>query len=195
MALRDDLNNPNDSQLVSLLQALGFGDLINIVMAAQEGSAAAITAATVTTPNAATQTASYVEADVQTIATLANALKTAVNALVADVTNLRAAVVAAGGYTETGVTVTSNVATLANTPSFLYVAAIATGTTTGVKKLLKGPVSGPNVVTPPPGSATWDGGKKVLFASADAASTANFLYATAADTTASLLQRRLTEQD
>lgn len=35
------------------------------------------------TANAATQTASYVQADVQSIATLANALKTQVNAILA----------------------------------------------------------------------------------------------------------------
>lgn len=49
----------------------------------------ALTAAAVVTANAATQTGSYVQADVQSIADLANSLKTQVNALVADVTALR----------------------------------------------------------------------------------------------------------
>lgn len=49
---------------------------------------AAATAVTVATANAATQTGSYVQADVQSIAALANALKTALNANIADVAAL-----------------------------------------------------------------------------------------------------------
>lgn len=47
-------------------------------------AAPAVTAATVATSNAADQSAIYVEADVDTIATLANANKVAVNAVIAD---------------------------------------------------------------------------------------------------------------
>lgn len=47
-------------------------------------AAPAVTAATVATANAADQTAIYVEADVDSIATLANALKTEVNKLITD---------------------------------------------------------------------------------------------------------------
>jgi len=46
------------------------------------------TASAVVAANAATQTGSYVQADVQTIATLSNAEKTTVNALVTDVGTL-----------------------------------------------------------------------------------------------------------
>lgn len=50
----------------------------------------ALTAATVATPNAADQSALYVEADVDSIATLANALKVALNAAIADSVAIRA---------------------------------------------------------------------------------------------------------
>lgn len=60
-----------------------------IVPAAHENAPAAITAAAVVAANAATQSGSYVQADAQTIATLANANKVEVNHLVADVTALR----------------------------------------------------------------------------------------------------------
>lgn len=53
------------------------------------GSApSAQTGATVATANAATQTSSYVQADVQTIAALANALKTDYNKTITDVGTL-----------------------------------------------------------------------------------------------------------
>src|SRR5262245_9828049 len=45
-------------------------------------------AVSVTSPNAATQTAAYVQADVQSIATLANELKTDLTALVAEVNTI-----------------------------------------------------------------------------------------------------------
>lgn len=82
-------------------------------------------------------------------------------------------------YTETGIAVTANVATLANAPTAqgLFKCVVATGTSTGMKKLLKGPVSGANAIVPAAGECVWDGGVKVLFASADAAATASFTYA------------------
>jgi hypothetical protein len=96
--------------------------------------------------------------------------------------------------TETGVTVTANVATLANQPSTLIQANATTATATGEKLLLKGPITGPNAVVPAAGQAVWDGGKKVLFAAADVVTVAKFTYPTAATVTPSLLQRSVGEQ-
>lgn len=50
---------------------------------------AAVTAVTVATANAAVQSGGYVQADVQTIATLANALKVELNKAIADLTLMR----------------------------------------------------------------------------------------------------------
>lgn len=64
-------------------------DLASITVAAPAAltatAVAALTALTVATADAAVQSGSYVQADVQTITALANALKTAVNALIVDV--------------------------------------------------------------------------------------------------------------
>jgi hypothetical protein len=98
-------------------------------------------------------------------------------------------------FTETGVAVTTNVATLANQPSALYIINATTATTGGVKQLLKGPITGPKALVPATGQAVWDGGKKVLFATADVVTVAKFLYAQAADVTASILQRTVGEID
>lgn len=92
-------------------------------------------------------------------------------------------------YTETGVTVTTNVATLANQPSALFDANGTTATSTGSKKLLKGPITGAGAIVPAAGECVWDGGVKVLFNSVDAVTVAKFLYARAANATMSLLQR------
>ncbi len=100
-------------------------------------------------------------------------------------------------YTETGVTVTTNKAVLANQPGkggLLSVNATA-GTTTGEKALLIGPITGPKAIVPATGQAVWDGGKNVLFAAVDAVTTAKFLYGTAADTTIAGLTRNLGQSD
>ena len=95
------------------------------------------------------------------------------------------------GFTET-VAVTSNVSTLANAPTTAglfqcVVASVSGGSATGVKKLRRGPVSGPGAHVPAAGESIWDGGKKVLFAAADLALTASFTYAVATDLASSVL--------
>ena len=87
-------------------------------------------------------------------------------------------------YTETDVPVTLNVATLANAPVALFncvVASVSGGSATGVKKLRRGPITGPSALVPAAGECVWDGGKKVLFAASDLAATASFTYAVAND--------------
>jgi hypothetical protein len=64
-------------------------------------TAATVTYGAVATANANAQTAGYVQADVQSIATLANALKTAFNALVAALQTQTNALVADDGATIT----------------------------------------------------------------------------------------------
>lgn len=86
-------------------------------------------------------------------------------------------------------TVTSNLLTLPAQPTILYQVKATTGTSTGVKTLLKGPITGSQKITPAPGQAVWDGGTKVLFNVADAVTQASSTYSTAADVTASILAR------
>lgn len=89
--------------------------------------------------------------------------------------------------TETGVTPASNVATLAAQPTALILINGTAGTSTGIKTLLRGQISGPGAIVPAPGQAVWDGGKKVLFNAADAITAAAFTYATAANVSRSAL--------
>jgi len=112
--------------------------------------------------------------------------------LLGDVLNL---LITALAVTESAITVTANVATLANTPSTLLQINATAGTTTGVKKLLRGPVTGATAIVPLTGQAVWDGGVKVLFSTVDAVTAASFTYARAANVTASILQRDIEEQD
>lgn len=98
--------------------------------------------------------------------------------------------------TETGVTPSSDVATLANQPSKMFQINATAGTSTGIKKLLIGPITGGGAVVPNPGEAVWDGGLKVLFNHADAITAASFTYAKADGTDkASALLRAIGEQD
>lgn len=82
----------NTGSRTAYLQDLGATSGAISVQANFVAADTALTAATVSTANAATQTGSYVQADVQTIAALANSLKTQYNALLADVTALRTTV-------------------------------------------------------------------------------------------------------
>ena len=93
------------------------------------------------------------------------------------------------GYTETGISVTTNVATLANAPTTngLFQVVATAGTTQGVKKLRKGPTTGASAIVPATGECVWDGAKSVLFAAVDAVSAASFTYAVSTDLAACLL--------
>ena len=98
--------------------------------------------------------------------------------------------------TETGVVPSANVATLAATPTYLWQINVTTGTSTGIKKLIKGRFDGTNVLPiPAAGQAVWDGATRVRFAAADAATAVSFTYATAANVTSSILQRSIGEKD
>ncbi len=107
-----------------------------------------------------------------------------INALINDMSN-----------TETSVTVTSNVATLANTPQALFDAKISAGTSTGSKKILKVTNAFLTANNPAAGSCYWDGGVKVKFNATDAGTAAHFKYSRAADVSCGYLQRALNQQD
>jgi hypothetical protein len=80
---------------------------------------------------------------------------------------------------ESGVTPSSNIATLANIPSAMFQVNATAATTTGIKTLRKG-VIGTDV--PATGECVWQPGtKRVAFAAVDAVTAASFTYATAAD--------------
>src|SRR5580698_7021929 len=82
-------------------------------------------------------------------------------------------------FTETAVVPnsTSQVAVLANQPSTSgMLRALATAGTGHEKEILIGPISGPAAIIPPAGVCVWDGGKNVLFNTADAVTAVSFLY-------------------
>lgn len=186
MSLRTELNNADPNRVPAALREVGMGDLLNLLLVGGDVVVPALTS---------TQNATANGSDAGTTQTLANALKVSYNALQVDVAALRTALLAAAGVTEAAVTVTANVATLAAQPAKLYAVVASAGTTTGMKKPLRGAITGPTALVPATGQAVWDGGKKVLFSTADVVTAANFLYSKDADTTASLLQRDVGEQD
>lgn len=174
---RDELNRADANRLAAIFNKLELGDIVNRLLSAGGTDVPAATVgadiAAFTNPPTAPEMA---------------LLRTFVNALKADLAAVRTALIAAGGATEQGVTVTSNVATLAARPSTLITINATAGTTTGVKQLLVGPITGQNAIAPLPGQAVWDGNVKVLFSTADAVTTADFLYTKTSDTTVSVLQ-------
>jgi len=93
------------------------------------------------------------------------------------------------GYTDTGTSVTSDVVTLANQPTAngLFKVVAASGTVTGMKKLLRGPISGAGAIVPATGECVWDGGLHVLFSAVDAVATASSTYAVSTDTASAML--------
>lgn len=179
MSIRDELNKNDPNRMAAAFSRLGgFGEAMNrFFFGAARGAAVA-------TANAATQTASYVQVDVQTIATLANSLKTAFNNLVTS----------SGGVTEAALSPTANVVTLAAQPVAVIdvnVATVSSGSATGSKKLRIGPFTGPGAITPAAGECVWDGGLKVKLASADLAATVNVAYTKATDVSVSAMQADL----
>jgi hypothetical protein len=186
MSLRDDLNNAVPGRLNSALQSLQFGELLNAMLAGGDVIVPALTS---------TQNATAAAVDLATSEALANALKVSYNALQVDVAAIRASLLSAAGVTEAGVTVTTNAAVLANQPKALIAVVGTTGTHTGMKKILLGPITGPKALLPAANQCVWDGGKNVLFAAFDAITVASFLYSQATDVTVSLLQRDIGESD
>ena len=96
--------------------------------------------------------------------------------------------------TETGVVPnsTTQIAVLANQPSSSGLLRALATTETGTvheKEILIGPISGPLAIIPPAGVCVWDGGKNVLFNSADLVTAVSFLYLKDADTTVGYMQR------
>src|SRR5580698_6378498 len=97
-------------------------------------------------------------------------------------------------FTETAVVPnsTSQVAVLANQPStsgLLRALATAETGTVHEKEILIGPITGPAAIIPPAGVCVWDGGKNVLFNSADLVTAVSFLYLKDSDTTCGYMQR------
>lgn len=88
-------------------------------------------------------------------------------------------------------TASSNVLTLAGQPTYLWDVNQTGGTVTGNKTILRGPITGSQKVTPATGQCVWDGGVKILFAAADAATTVAVKYAKAVDTTHGSLAREI----
>lgn len=97
--------------------------------------------------------------------------------------------------TETSVTVTANVATLANTPLVVWDAKVSAGTSTGSKLVRKVSNAFLTANAPAAGECFWDGGVKVKFNAVDAATAAHFKYPLAADSSCSFMRRVLGQVD
>lgn len=94
---------------------------------------------------------------------------------------LLALLINAAAYTETGLTPASNVATVATLPTAVFQVAATAATTTGVKTLRIGRVSGSGAIVPATGECVWQPGTKtILFAAVDAVTAVSVLYSVAA---------------
>ena len=137
-----------------------------------------------------TANASYTQADQTALATCVLALVTQINlmrtdelaiiteltAARVDILALRAELASAltgtmGGATQTGVTVTSNAATMAAAASSVISVRATIGITTGVKKLVRDPNH-----TLATGEVFWDGNTGLKFAAIDAVTACDLIY-------------------
>jgi len=100
--------------------------------------------------------------------------------------------IANAAATEAGVVPAANIATLANVPSAIFQVNATAAASTGIKKLLKAPITGSGAVAPAPGQCVWDGALSVLFNTVDAVTQASFTYCRAA-TSASCMLRSVDE--
>ncbi len=192
MNLRALLNSGDTNRTFDALRKLSFGDLLNKLLAGGAGvEVPALTSSQNATAAAAVQTGSYVQADVESIRTLANALKISYNALQVDVVAIRAALAGVGNVTEAGLVPSSNIVTLAAVPVSIIDITIVAGTNTGPVKLRKGPVTGSQAILPSTLEAVWDGGLKIRMAAADVATDVNVGYTKAVDATVSAMQQDL----
>jgi hypothetical protein len=192
--IRDLLNADLLGKESDAMLAAGLGDILSVLLDTRNANttvaATTVGAALVATAQADATTPAnvgYTQADQTAIADLANALKVLVNDCVARINQLRVDVLAlrselaaintagtVGGATEAGITVTSNVATLAAQPSTLITVNAVAGTATGVKRLVRDVTRSPQT-----GEVLWDGGLRLTFAVADAVSSCDVIYAKA----------------
>lgn len=92
--------------------------------------------------------------------------------------------------TETSLSPSSNVVTLAVVPNEVFQVNVTAGTT-GIRKLLKGP----QTIAPAAGEAVWTPGTRLIkFSSADTNTTVSVTYSRSTDK-ASILLRNIGEQD
>ena len=88
-----------------------------------------------------------------------------------------------------GLTVTNNVATLATQPTQIFLAnamTVSGGSATGIKKVLRGPITGDAAVVPASGQCVWNGNVSVLFAASDLVATAEFATSLSATVTSAM---------
>lgn len=110
--------------------------------------------------------------------------------------DLLALVIAGLTPTDAGLVPASNVATLTAQPTAVFQVNATAAASTGIKKLLKGPIVGAGAILPAPGEAVWDGGVKIKFNAADLVTAASITYSKAdLSQKASILLRNLGEQD
>lgn len=94
--------------------------------------------------------------------------------------------------TETGVSVSTNAAVLANIPAHVFQVNATTATSTGIKTLRVGKIG---TVVPAAGECVWEPGtKNIVFAAADVVTVASFTYSTGTEAT-SVLPRLVGEVD
>lgn len=99
--------------------------------------------------------------------------------------------IAAAAGTQTGLSPSSNVVTLAAVPTAVYQVNVTAGSPTGIRKLLKGP----QTIAPATGECVWTEGTALIkFSAADTNTTVSVTYARSTDK-ASILLRNLGEKD
>lgn len=181
--VRDLLNDNALGRMADGLASAPLGEILSTILdtrnnaltvpATTVGGAVANTG--VNSPAAGT----YTQADQTALATCVLALVTQINLLRTDVLALRASLAAnnvgtVGGATETGVPVSTNVATLATAASAIITVNATTATHTGVKKLIRD--ASRTLAT---GEVYWDGASKLTFAAVDAVTVCDVMYAKA----------------
>ena len=191
MSTRSELNGANPNRIADMFRQLQFGEALNFLLSAAGSESNTVGGAVTATVGAdiGAFTDPPSAGQMATLRTFVNALKADSAAIIALLNQLRTAALSVSRTTETGVTVTSNVATLANAPSALFDINGTAGGSTGRKVFRVGPITGPNALVPAAGQAVWDGATKVLFSAVDAITTADFQYAKAADATIAALLR------
>jgi hypothetical protein len=183
--VRDKLNSQVLGKASDTANRAPLGDILAAMLDVlnPNSTIAAITAggAVASTGVTSPANASYTQGDQTALATCVLALVVQINLIRADIIALRNSVATVasghvGGVTDSGLTVTSNVATLSATPTTngMITVRATTGTTTGVKTLRRDPLH--TLVT---GEVFWDGQKGLTFAAVDAVTACDVIYAKA----------------
>jgi hypothetical protein len=182
--VRDNLNSNRLGQAADALGKAPLGDILSVLLDTRNANttiaATTVGSAVVNTGVTSPAASTYTQADQTALATCVLALVTQINLLRTDVLALRSELATintagtVGGATEASVQVSSNKATLAAAPTTNGLITVngVTGTHTGVKKIIRD--SSHTLAT---GEVYWDGGLNLTFATIDAITVCDVIYA------------------